>query len=533
MPTNLTRAEVQRRIIIAQAELRARGKVLEPAEIKKSPWTTDPSGYYPRSDGRLFNPQGEQSDFIHTSVRFSALIGGRGSGKSASGAQRAIARIEAGESGAVFAPDFEQFRTSTWPELSQWIPWHKVIPSQQGRRLPNFDPRGGFTLVFVNGAKMMCKGLKDPDSARGPNINWLWYDEGGRDRTGMGWNIAIAGVRISRYPHNAPAAWVTTTPKGKNHWLYKLFVKKEFPKEAIEALRDSGYEGEVSKDYYVSIHDNQPNLDPMYYATMLAAYGEGWFANQELSGIFVDSVGSLVDRKWFTDNIITRRTYDLNFSRNIVKRVRYWDLAATEKEQATDDPDFTAGCLASYHDGKWFIEDIIAKQYRWADIKELIVATAKADGMWTPIVFEQEPGGAGKNLIAEIQSWPELDGYDVTGHRPEGDKVVRANPWFGQAKLGNIYIVADGGEETTWVKEFLNEVESFPGTHDDRVDSVSGATLKLGLTFNMADLLASGKLNIPVERTRWQVGVSSEEAIRKGRRTEELVTNPYDRWRVG
>jgi hypothetical protein len=70
-------------------------------------------------------------------------------------------------------------------------------------------------MVFVNGAKAYCKGLRDPDSGRGPNMNWVWYDEAGRDKTGMGWKLAIAGVRIGV----EPKAWATYTPKDFYHWI--------------------------------------------------------------------------------------------------------------------------------------------------------------------------------------------------------------------------------------------------------------------------------------------------------------------------
>ena len=59
----------------------------------------------------------------------------------------------------------------------------------------------------------------------------------------------------------------------------------------------------------------------------------------------------------------------------------------------------------------------------------------------------------------------------VEVHRPEGDKVMRANAWFAEAALGQFYMV-----QGNWNEGFLDQLSSFPeGRHDDRIDAVSGA----------------------------------------------------------
>ena len=61
--------------------------------------------------------------------------------------------------------------------------------------------------------------------------------------------------------------------------------------------------------------------------------------------------------------------------------------------------------------------------------------------------------------------------WKVEGHKPEGDKVMRANAWFAEAALGQFYMV-----QGNWNEGFLDQLSSFPeGRHDDRIDSVSGA----------------------------------------------------------
>lgn len=458
-------------------------------------WNKDEFGYYRRNSpgaggNRSFRGSEKHNAFVRSKARFSALVGGRGSGKSASGAQKAIAKIEQGLSGAVIAPDFEQFKNSTWPEFVQWIPWNKVIKQHRYRRLPSWEPSRPFVLTFTNGARVICKGLKNPEGARGPNINWLWFDEGALDRTGMAWRIAIAAVRVG----DNPQAWTTTTPKGKRHWLYRMFVEHNIPKEAMDLLQQIQGDAPVFDLRRVHINDNKDNLDPAYYASLLAAYGKSWLSLQELGGEFVDEEGGEAQREWFKILLATPR--------NLEKTVRYWDLAATEKERSKPDPDFTAGGLVSWNEGIYYIRHIVAKQLKWKSVKQLIAQTAAIDGIDVPIYIEQEGGAGGKGIVEEIMAMPELIGYQIEGHRPIGDKVFRGNVWFSQAEAHNVYICNDPAR--AWdVEDFLVDVESFPGVeHDDRIDCVSGAVQVLGGNVTFEDVQSAAQ----IERTKWEIG---------------------------
>lgn len=205
--TTPLRIEEQRKLAALLTEMKSRGlempedyrNILNP-EIKDSTWRLGGNGYFLKDDGGLYKPSPQQANFILSSSRFVSARCGRGSGKSAAGAQKAMFKIMQGEDGAVINPIFSDFKTSTWPEFKRWIDWNMVVPSQKHRRNDAWEPHQPFTMVFSNGAKVYCKGLKDPKSARGANINWLWYDEAASDLTGMSWRIAIASVRIGKNP---------------------------------------------------------------------------------------------------------------------------------------------------------------------------------------------------------------------------------------------------------------------------------------------------------------------------------------------
>jgi len=468
------------------AEIQSRPDIEIPEDLQryilgikeKVAWPVDENGYVIKADGTRFNANEKQDHFAKSTARFCAMFAARGAGKSATGAQKANRKLAQGLSGAVLNPKFEDFRISTWPEFRNWIPPHMVVPSQRYMLNPEWTPNRPFTLNFVSGAFVICKGLSDPDSARGPNINWLWYDEARSDRTGEAWKIAIASVRVGKEPQ----AWVTTTPRGKAHWLYKFFVKKDIPQEVFDLFAELDPDRELIDYVITSIDDNKQNLDPGFYASLLAAYPDGWLMRQEVKGEFVDQEGVLGE----SVAAMLRQKILMQPPESCTNRIRYWDLAATEKKmipgQRKNNPDETVGTKVSFKSmpdrEEFYIEHQTGAFVEWDDLVSLIVETAMIDGPMVQIVLEEEPGSGGKNQVAAIRNaireklpgWPEAVGW-----RPEGDRVLGANVWFGEAKNGNWYLVSGD-----WIDKFLDQLEGFPITdHDDRVTSVTGARFNL------------------------------------------------------
>ena len=186
--------------------------------------------------------------------------------------------------------------------------------------------------------------------------------------------------------------------------------------------------------------------------------------------------GNVIRREWF--EIVQAVPAE-------AMRARYWDLAATEKEVKGPDPDFTGRAKVAWHNGVYYIEEVAAVQRRWASVKALLVQVAELDGAEVIIGVEQEPGASGKALIYEIVSHPGLQGrFTVRGYAPRKDKVQRANVWASQAQVGNVKLVKGDWD----MEAFLAECEMFPeGTHDDRVDAVSGAVHMLERAGSLID----------------------------------------------
>jgi predicted phage terminase large subunit-like protein len=341
----------------------------------------------------------------------------------------------------------------------------------------------------MNGVRVYCKGLKDPDSARGPNINWLWFDEAGRAETDAAWKTAVASVRIGPNPQ----AWCTNTAKPTTHWTYKLFILKQISADAIKAFDLLGKKVEdIIQWFHATTDENKDNLDPEFYASLLVTYAAGAERERELKGIYVDDGGSIGD----STKIIKIKEIPEDWE--LGRSVRYWDMAATEKKlgkKDKNDPDECVGTLVQecfVHEidletGKkirrtvYVILDQVGGWMSWETILDTIIDTAKRDGPYTKVIIEQEPASGGKNQVAAIQvhfaknEETELSNWKVEGQRPT-DRVQEANYWFGFAAKGCVYML----ENEAWNSLFTEQVDNFPVSgHDDRVTSCSGAMRSL------------------------------------------------------
>lgn len=174
-----------------------------------------------------------------------------------------------------------------------------------------------------------------------------------------------------------------------------------------------------------------------------------------------------------------------------IKWCRTFDLAATEKEVSSGDPDWTAGCLMGRTEsGHTIIADVRRTRKNSDEVEEWVRATCEEDwarfGRPIPVRLPQDPGQAGKAQGNQYRRTV-LYGMDFDTFTESGDKVVRATPLSGQVGAGNVYLV--NGE---WILDFKKECEGFPdGDHDDMVDAASNNHLILaGLLKNGARLVA-------------------------------------------
>jgi predicted phage terminase large subunit-like protein len=190
--------------------------------------------------------------------------------------------------------------------------------------------------------------------------------------------------------------------------------------------------------------------------------GSFWW-NALYLGLPIARRGGYFRREWF--ELVEQAPAD-------ARRVRYWDMAATEEGEGSSDPDWTVGLKLAAKGGMWWVEDVIRRRVTPGVKMALVRQTAELDGPEVRVWIEQEPGSSGKDVVAAYRR--ALIGYPVRGLPSTGSKTLRADPVASQAEgkpYGNVKVCRGG-----WVSEFLSELEAFPkGAHDDQVDALSGA----------------------------------------------------------
>jgi predicted phage terminase large subunit-like protein len=144
----------------------------------------------------------------------------------------------------------------------------------------------------------------------------------------------------------------------------------------------------------------------------------------------------------------------------------------------------------------------------------MVRATAEADGRATIVGIEQEPGSAGKGQ-ADHYRLKVLRGYIVEADKVTGDKATRAIAVASAMSNGDLDAV-----RAHWLPEWLEELDGFPGNHDDQVDSLSGAHTLLTKGGPMRTYVPRGNLPTTVVRDgdvgRTQHPIDDAEAVPNG-----------------
>jgi predicted phage terminase large subunit-like protein len=152
------------------------------------------------------------------------------------------------------------------------------------------------------------------------------------------------------------------------------------------------------------------------------------------------------------------------------RRVRHWDMAATEPTIESQDPDWTAGVrVARDERGVCYVEDVRRMRVTAGRVEAAIQNTASQDGQHVTIGLFQDPAQAGKAQIVIYMRL--LAQYVVRTVQATRKVEAMAGPVSAQAEHGNIKLVRG-----PWNDAFLTELENFPShSHDDQVAALCGA----------------------------------------------------------
>ena len=201
--------------------------------------------------------------------RFTALIGGIGSGKTYGGAVKGlVVGAETKGLGLVVAPTYPMLRDATL----------RTYQDVFGDAITNFY-KSEMRADILGGGEILFRSADQPDRLRGPNLHWAHIDEGALCPR-QTWEIIIGRLRAEG---TAGPCWITTTPKGRN-WLYERSSEMTVFKARTA--------------------DN-PYLDAEFIRSLQAVY-TGNFARQELEGEFVAYEG-IVYEEFSRDVHVVRR----------------------------------------------------------------------------------------------------------------------------------------------------------------------------------------------------------------------------------
>jgi len=359
-----------------------------------------------------------------------AYIGGRGSGKTWAGCLASL--IELGRHrchGAVVAPTYVMVQDVILPTFRELA----------GPVIEGFN-KASLRIDFLNGSSVIFRSADRPDRLRGLNLSFFWLDEAALCDSYV-WRVLVATLRERG---ESGRAWITTTPRGKSHWIYRL------------------KENALSEDWHfvhASMFDN-PFLSEDFKEAVKREYGVGWFGRQEIAGEFVDPEGALFQRDWF---VVTNGVPD-----EFVQVTRGWDLAVSTRASS----DYTCGVKVGVtREGDVWVLDVVRGKWEWPDARKRIIVTAQEDGPACHIAVEKNAF----QLAALQELWrePELVGFAIRPVERLKDKLSTALPLASRAQNGQVYV-----RRAWWTEGFLDEMCSFDGSgrlHDDQVDATVNA----------------------------------------------------------
>lgn len=246
-----------------------------------------------------------------------------------------------------------------------------------------------------------------------------------------------------------------SNPGGIGHeWVKQKFHVEQKPGE---------------RRYIPATLDDNPFLDRAEYEKALAELDPVTFEQLRHGRWDVVPTGG-----WFRDeNFVVE---DQDQLPHMVRRVRFWDFAATAAHTGGD-PDWTVGCLVGIdRDGFYHVLDVRRFREEPAATEKIVAQVAAIDGKGVEIAAEQEPGSSGKT-VADHYRRKVLQGYAFWAERSTGSKIERARPAVSAVAGGLVRIV-----RAEWNRVFLEELRVFPqpGWHDDQVDAFSAAMQRLG-----------------------------------------------------
>lgn len=223
--------------------------------------------------------EGSQRDFVNGNDRYSAYIGGLGSGKTFAGIVRGLKFSQQpkppgasiGARGLCAAINYPVLKDVVLPEF-----WEIT----EGTGLVKQYIKSEKKAILKNGAEILFRSLDEPNKLRGVQLSWFFIDEG-RHVNRSAWDILVGRLRQPGFAHGG---WVCSTPNGYD-WMWELFHE------------DSPFHLNTAQWYGASTYANAKHLPPEYLDDLKVSYSGKWY-DQEVLGEFVGLQHGAVFPEW-------------------------------------------------------------------------------------------------------------------------------------------------------------------------------------------------------------------------------------------
>jgi len=282
------------------------------------------------------NPiQKKANEAFRDGSRIVLINTGRQGGKSFYGARWLISQTmvpnDKHKLAAAVAPTYRMARVlqRKIEEILQLDPalWKKVTHRKQP--IPTYQ--------FPNGWMIEVHSSDDPDSLRGPTFSAVWYDEVAKG-TEKSFDILMPTLLAAKGKFLG-----TTTPRGKQNWIYRKLYLKSCPPGHPD------HDPDIYNPVYAAVSgsswDNVANLSHDALKQLEDQYGkDSAFGSQEISGEFVSYEGLVY--QWSEANYLPAGS--LPDERDYSQIVGGIDFGWT-------DP--AAVYVLGYKDGVWYVID--------------------------------------------------------------------------------------------------------------------------------------------------------------------------------
>ena len=161
--------------------------------------------------------------------------------------------------------------------------------------------------------------------------------------------------------------------------------------------------------------------------------------------------GTIIKRKWLT-------TYDQIASRPDDRIVMSWDIALSEIESG----DYSACVVLLICKEIAYILEVVRGRFPFEALKKKVMELKRRYNPST-LLIEESPISLG--LIQSLRE----QSISVTTYKPDTDKRARLIAQTDLFAGGSVRLPRRAG----WLEEFVAELLSFPGRHDDQVDALT------------------------------------------------------------